>query len=126
MDPSKNQRGGPREMRGPAVHLRLAGAVPPADRADFGRDVSALCQRSVRRHPAIVHLDLSGVTALSTATIHTLDRGFERLQAAGWRVTVTPPDAATSRADFLAAAVRHEFGWARGSETTTHGLAASH
>ena len=126
MHPSTNQRGGPRDISGPALHLSLAGAVPAADRADFGHDLSALCRRSVRRHPAVVHLDLSRVTALSTATIHTLDRGFERLQAAGWRVTVTPPDAATPRADFLAAAIRRDFGWARGSETTTHGLAAAH
>lgn len=126
MHPSTNQRGGPREMCGPVVHLRLAGAVLTADRAGFGGDVGALCRRSVRRHPAVVHLDLSRVTDLSTATIHTLDRGFERLRTAGWRVIVTPPDAATSRADFLAAAIRHEFGWARGSETTTHRLAVSH
>lgn len=126
MHPSTNQRGGPRDISGPAVHLRLAGVVPPADRADFGHDLSALCRRSVRRHPALVHLDLSRVTDLSTATIHTLDRGFERLRAAGWRVIVTPPDAAAARADFLAAAIRHEFGWAQGSETTTHRLAVSH
>jgi hypothetical protein len=58
---------------------------------------------------------LGDVTALDLHGVESLNQAWHLLTGLGWSVTVSTPDLPDARAFFVAAAIRGQLAWARGS-----------
>ena len=85
-----------------------------------GRELEQIAEFLVRRGepaqgPAPIHIDLSRVTRLDPPALDCLNRAWIVLTSAGWPVEIEAPDQVSARWPFVAAAIRGEFAWTRGS-----------
>jgi hypothetical protein len=100
----------------PVVHVRLVGRLDTGSCPRLQRAVHELDRNSSRRRfPALVHLDLALVTSLAPAALPLLEEAYLAVERIGGSFWITPPHAAAPYVAFVRAAIRGEFGWARGS-----------
>lgn len=100
----------------PVQHIRLVGRLDTGSCPPLERAVQELRRSASRRaFPALVHLDLALVTSLSPAALPRLDQAYLAVERIGGSLWVTPPRAGEPYAAFVRAAIRGQFGWARGS-----------
>jgi anti-anti-sigma regulatory factor len=95
------------------VSTRLTGVLDGSNRSRVEATVARWCQVApVVRYASQAHLDLTEVTRLEPDGLDILNAAFARLNAAGWRFRVTPPEDLEPRLAFNNAAIRRELHWA--------------